>query len=75
MAGLIAIGKPALPTGRLGSTERHTTKEDRSLMISSLVVRPLARAIAVVLIVADTALATRVPALPDWDEDGSAARS
>ncbi|WP_216363989.1 hypothetical protein, partial [Nocardia farcinica] len=23
----------------------------------------------------DTALATRVPALPDWDEDGSAARN
>ncbi|EHK82183.1 hypothetical protein AK37_16765 [Rhodococcus pyridinivorans AK37] len=75
MAGLIAIGRPVLPTGRLGSTERHTNKEDRSLMISSLVIRPLARAIAVVLIVADTALATRVPALPDWDEDGSAARS
>ncbi len=75
MAGLIAIGRPVLPTGRLGASERHTNKEDRSLRISSLVIRPLARAIAVVLIVADTALATRVPALPDWDEDGSAARS
>ena len=75
MAGPIAIGGLALPTGRLGSTGRHTTKEDRFRMISSLVIRPLARAIAVLLIVADTALATRVPALPDWDEDGSAARS
>ena len=44
-------------------------------MISSLVIRPLARAIAVVLILADTALTTRVPALPDWDENGSATRN
>ncbi|MGU3585448.1 hypothetical protein ACLBYD_20015 [Rhodococcus sp. C26F] len=44
-------------------------------MITSLVVRPLARAIAVVLIVADSALATRVPPLPDWDENGAAARN
>ena len=44
-------------------------------MISTLVIRPLARAIAVVLIVADTALATKAPALPDWDETGAAVRN
>ncbi len=43
-------------------------------MISTLVLRPVARTLAVALIVADTVLATRVPPLPDWDDAGHPAR-
>ncbi|MGW0026359.1 hypothetical protein [Rhodococcus sp. NPDC003383] len=43
-------------------------------MITSFVLRPVARTIAVALILADTVLATRIPELPDWDEAGNPVR-
>ncbi|WP_282582437.1 MULTISPECIES: hypothetical protein [unclassified Rhodococcus (in: high G+C Gram-positive bacteria)] len=43
-------------------------------MITSFVLRPVARTIAVVLILADTVLAIRIPDLPDWDEAGNPIR-
>jgi len=43
-------------------------------MITSFVLRPVARTIAVALTLADTVLATRIPDLPDWDEAGNPIR-
>ncbi|WP_274521216.1 hypothetical protein [Rhodococcus rhodochrous] len=42
-------------------------------MISTLLLRPVARTLAVALVLADTVLATRTPQLPDWDDTGNPA--
>ncbi|WP_302070840.1 hypothetical protein [Rhodococcus ruber] len=42
-------------------------------MLSTLVLRPVARTLAVALLLADTVLATRTPPLPDWDDAGNPA--
>ncbi|WP_282597488.1 hypothetical protein [Rhodococcus sp. DMU1] len=42
-------------------------------MICTLVLRPVARALAVTLVLAHTVLATRIPELPDWDNAGNPA--
>ncbi len=44
-------------------------------MIFTLVLRPIARALSVGLILADTILATGISELPDWDEAGTPARN
>lgn len=44
-------------------------------MISTLVFRPVARVLAVALVLADTILAARIPDLPDWDDAGAPARN
>ncbi|WP_263623495.1 hypothetical protein [Rhodococcus ruber] len=43
-------------------------------MISALVLRPVARTLAVALIFADAVLSARTPPLPDWDAAGNSAR-
>ncbi len=36
-------------------------------MIAGLILRPVARTLAVALILADIVLTTQIPELPDWD--------
>ncbi|MGV9949645.1 hypothetical protein [Rhodococcus aetherivorans] len=37
-------------------------------MLSTIVLRPVARTLAVALLLADTVLTTRTPPLPNWDD-------
>ncbi|AXY49298.1 hypothetical protein [Rhodococcus ruber] len=43
-------------------------------MLSTFVLRPVARTLAVALLLADTVLTTRTPPRPDWDDAGTPAR-
>ncbi|WP_206025817.1 hypothetical protein, partial [Rhodococcus sp. 14C212] len=49
-------------------------KKTAPAMICTLVLRPVARALAVTLVLAHTVLATRIPQLPDWDDTGNPIR-
>lgn len=72
------VRTPRLPPGGASGTpstppDGEARKKTVPPMICTLVLRPVARALAVTLVLAHTVLATRIPELPDWDNAGNPA--